>query len=133
MKIAVISDIHGNCVALDAVLSDLRQNRADSVLCLGDALQGGPQPREVVERLSSLGCPVVMGNADAWLLSGKNTSPTEQVTERQMQVRQWSLSQLSSDDIAFVEGFRPTIEIELEGGARLLCLHGSPASFDDVI
>ena len=133
MKIAVISDIHGNCMALDAVLADLRRDPAGMIVCLGDAVQGGPQPRETVERLQALGCPVVMGNADAWLLSGLNTSPTEQVTERQEQVRQWSLSQLSPDDIAFIKGFRPTVEVALEGGNRLLCFHGSPASFDELI
>src|SRR5262245_59763740 len=133
MKIAIISDIHGNCMALEAVLADLRRNPADSVVCLGDAIRGGPQPHETVERLRSLGCPIVMGNADAWLLSGLNTSDTEQVTERQEQVRQWSLSRLSPDDIAFIKGFQPTVRIELEGGNRLLCFHGSPASFDELI
>jgi putative phosphoesterase len=133
MKIAVISDIHGNCLALDAVLSHMQRDRPDSVVCLGDALQGGPQPRETVERLRALGCPIVMGNADAWLLSGVNTSDNEQVTEQQLQVRQWSLSQLSPDDIAFIEGFKPTIEINLEGTGKLFCFHGSPASFDELI
>jgi diadenosine tetraphosphatase ApaH/serine/threonine PP2A family protein phosphatase len=55
---------------------------------------------------------------------------------RQMQtIRQWSLSQLTSDDRAFIAGFQPTIEIEipLAAGRRLLCFHGSPASFDDII
>ena len=42
-------------------------------VCLGDAIQGGPQPAETVARLRELGCPVVMGNADAWLLSGEAT------------------------------------------------------------
>ena len=40
------------------------------MVCLGDAIQGGPQPAQVVSRLKELACPVVMGNADAWLLTG---------------------------------------------------------------
>ena len=41
MRIAIISDIHGNCVALDAVLADQRARAPDQVVCLGDAIQGG--------------------------------------------------------------------------------------------
>ena len=70
MKIAIISDIHGNAFALDTVLGDLKREPVDQIVCLGDAIQGGAQPAQTVARLRELGCPVVMGNADAWLLSG---------------------------------------------------------------
>src|SRR5207249_2211110 len=76
-------------------------------------------------------CPVVMGNADAWLLTGIDTA--EEATEAQRQVREWSSSKLSPEDTRYIGGFQPTVEITLEGGNRLLCFHGSPASFDDVI
>lgn len=136
MRVVVITDIHGNCIALDAVLADLTADRArhptDLLVCLGDAVQGGPQPAEVVARLRDLGCPVVMGNADAWLLSGVATGE-EPVSARQEAVRQWSLGKLSPDDRAFVAGFLPTISVPLAGGERLLCFHGSPHSFDDVL
>src|SRR5262245_39923488 len=133
MRIVVFSDIHGNCVALDAVLADLRQHPADSMVCLGDAIQGGPQPAEVVARLRELACPVVMGNADAWLLSGQNTSPTEAITERQAAVRAWSLARLTQEDQDFIAGFQPTVVLDLGEGRSLLCFHGSPSSFDDII
>src|SRR5262249_14872922 len=133
MRIAVFSDIHGNCVALDAVLADLRQRPADGMVCLGDAIQGGAQPAEVVARLRELACPVIMGNADAWLLSGRNTSPTEAVTERQEAVRAWSLTQLNETDRAFIADFQPTVLLDLGEERSLLCFHGSPSSFDDII
>jgi len=69
MQIAVISDIHANCFALDAALAHLRQNSIDQIVCLGDTVQGGAQPTQTLERLRELGCLVVMGNADAWLLA----------------------------------------------------------------
>src|SRR5512142_3377814 len=131
MRIAVISDIHGNCIALDAALDDLVQRPADHLVCLGDAIQGGPQPAAVVRRLRELGCPVVMGNADAYLLSGANTGdePTSEERQRMLDaVREWSLAQLSTEDRAFIQSFRPTVEVALEAGRRLLCFHGSPAS-----
>jgi putative phosphoesterase len=132
MRIAVISDMHGNCLALDKALGDIEQQRVDQIVCLGDAIQGGPQPAQTVQRLRELGCPVVMGNADAWLLTAEETG-AEKTTEQQLRVREWSLAQLSAQDKEFIEGFQPTVEIGLDGGRKLLCFHGSPGSFDDII
>ena len=136
MQIAIISDIHGNDVALDAVLADLERHAVDRVVCLGDAVQGGPQPAQVVSRLRALGCPVVMGNADAWLISGQDSGREPISPERQARmdvVREWMLSCLTPGDRAFIADFQPTVTIETGVGPRLLCFHGSPASFDDVI
>ena len=136
MRIAVFSDIHGNAVALQAVLTDLQATPADGLVCLGDAIQGGPQPVQVVERLRELACPVVMGNADAWLLSGVETGQEQFSADRLRQmeaVRQWTLSCLSAEDRDFIAAFHPAVEIPLMAGRKLLCFHGSPASFDDVI
>src|SRR5579864_2931649 len=126
MRLAVVSDIHGECFALDLVLQDIRRQGIEQIVCLGDALQGGSQPAETVARLRELNCPVVMGNADAWLITGQNTSPEEEISEKQQEVRTWSLAQLSGNDVAFVRQFQPTIEILLEADKKLLCFHGSP-------
>lgn len=69
MLVALLSDIHGNRVALEAVLSDVQAEMPDGVVCLGDVAGWGPQPRECVRRVASLGCSTVMGNSDAWLLA----------------------------------------------------------------
>lgn len=133
MRLAVFSDIHGNCLALDAVLADLRAQGIEQFVCLGDAIQGGAQPAETALRLRALSCPVVMGNADAWLLTGQETSSHEQVSESQLVTRAWSLAQLSAEDRAWIVSFSPTIEIPLQGGKTLFCFHGSPRSFDDIL
>lgn len=135
MKIAVISDIHGNCLAPDAVLNDLDPRPVDRIVCLGDAIQGGPQPAEVVQRLRELGCAVVMGNADAFLLSGQDDeeAATPERLSRLGAVREWSLAHLTPQDRQFIGGFQPTVTVDGEGGIRLLCFHGSPASFNDII
>ena len=136
MKIAVISDIHGNNMAFEIALADIKKHGVDQIVCLGDAIQGGPQPTEVAKRLQGLQCPVVMGNADAWLLSGMETGdegiPAERLV-RMEEIRQWSLSQLSGEDRKFILSFQPTVTISLEGELDLLCFHGSPTSFDDII
>jgi putative phosphoesterase len=136
MRIAILSDIHGNCVGLDTVLKEIEREHFDRVVCLGDAIQGGPQPAQVVSRLRELGCGVVMGNADAWLLTGEETGNESISDERRLTmdaIRRWSLEQLSATDRAFIQAFQPVINVELEAGRKLLCFHGSPASFDDVI
>ncbi len=60
MRIAVISDIHGNLPALDAVLEDLNEVRPDVVVQGGDVALGGPNPVEVVDRIRELGWPSVV-------------------------------------------------------------------------
>ena len=130
MRIAVISDIHGNCLALETVLTDIKQSRINKLVCLGDAVQGGPQPAETVALLRDLACPTVMGNSDDWLLTGVTT---ESLTPLQYQIRDWTLSKLSAMDREFIARFQPTIEIELSKNKRLLCFHGSPRSYDDNI
>ncbi|HSB02235.1 MAG TPA: metallophosphoesterase family protein [Anaerolineales bacterium] len=136
MRIAVISDMHGNDLALEVVEVDIQKQKVDQIVCLGDAVQGGPQPAEVVQRLRRLNCPVVMGNADAWLVSGVETGdegiPPERL-KKMGEIRDWSLSKLTEDDIDFIANFQPTITINLENGLDLLCFHGSPASFDEII
>lgn len=136
MRLAVISDMHGNCLALDAVLADIRENAVDQIVCLGDAIQGGPQPAETVARLRELACPVVMGNADDFLLKGEDSGAEPATAKRKRklnEVRLWSLSKLSEADRAFIGQFQPTVEIQLTPSKRLICCHGSPTSFDDVI
>jgi len=131
MRIAILSDVHGNCIGLDAALTDLQRRHADKIVCLGDMIQGGPQPAEVVARLRALDCPIVMGNADAWLLTGQATD-AEPTTAQQLAVREWQLTRLSPDDRAYIARFQPTVELDL-GGRTLLCFHGSPSSFDEII
>ena len=66
MKIAVLSDIHANLRALEAVLADVRQRGADRLLCLGDVVGYGPDPQACVDKLRELAMPTVRGNHDAW-------------------------------------------------------------------
>jgi putative phosphoesterase len=133
MRIAVISDMHGNGYGFEVALNDLQTIGVDRIVCLGDAIQGGPQPAETVRRLRGLNCPVVMGNADYWMLTGEDSGAEGPPSDKLLAVREWSLSKLSEADKTFISSFQPTVEIDLGEGQKLLCFHGSPASFDDVI
>lgn len=67
MRIAIVSDIHGNLIAFEAVIADLRQTAPDLIFHGGDLAHGGSSPSEVVDRIRTLGWPGVMGNTDEML------------------------------------------------------------------
>src|SRR5689334_10911651 len=70
MRIAVISDIHGNQTALEAVLRDLAQQPpVDQTVIAGDLCLNGPRPKEVLKIVNKLQCPVIRGNVDEEVVS----------------------------------------------------------------
>ncbi|WP_457321074.1 metallophosphoesterase family protein [Roseateles sp. P5_E11] len=68
MRIALVSDIHGNLPALEAVAADIRRRGADQVLCLGDNLSGPLMPRETAQFLMASGWPILAGNHERQIL-----------------------------------------------------------------
>ncbi|MBA2520026.1 MAG: metallophosphoesterase family protein [Chloroflexia bacterium] len=135
MRIALIADIHGNLAALDAAFTEIERAGVDQVVCLGDVAATGPQPHEVVAELRHRGCPVVMGNADAELLASDAGPGPDPATEegKLAELARWGAARLDADDLAFIRSFPPTISIVIEPFAELLCVHGSPRDFNDVI
>ncbi|HEX3454149.1 MAG TPA: metallophosphoesterase family protein [Gaiellaceae bacterium] len=131
MRLALLSDQHGNDVAFQAALEDVERIGVDDIVCLGDVVQGGTQPAEALDRLAALGCETVLGNADAFLLEIPEGSP-EPVTERQLEVRDWTLAQLDASHLEQIRAFAPIVRREHEG-LRLVLFHGSPRSYDDVL
>jgi putative phosphoesterase len=76
MKIAIVSDVHGNLVALEAVLADLDGQKPDLIVHGGDLAFNGPRPAECVDRIRSLGWPGVLGNMDEALESRRGRHPS---------------------------------------------------------
>jgi predicted phosphodiesterase len=132
MPLALVSDIHGNDAALAQVVAELERLGIAQVVCLGDVAQGGPEPAEVLDRLAGLGWPVILGNADAFLLEVPADSP-EPITEAQLERREWSVARLDARHLEQIRSFLPTLDVELDGGVTLRAFHGSPHSYDDVV
>jgi putative phosphoesterase len=76
MRIAIVSDVHGNLPALEAVIADLAGVRPDLVVYGGDLALGGPNPAEVVDRVRELAWPSVLGNTDV-VLGGERMIPEQ--------------------------------------------------------
>jgi predicted phosphodiesterase len=131
VHLALVSDQHGNDVAFRAALADVERLGIEEIVCLGDVVQGGSEPAQTLDRLAALGCETVLGNADAFLLEVPADSP-EPVTERQLEVREWTLSRLTSSHLEQILSFAPVVRRELDG-VSLLFFHGSPRSYDDVL
>jgi putative phosphoesterase len=133
-RIGILSDIHGNLVAFEAVLAALRAEGIERLVCLGDVAASGPQPREVVQRLRALRCPVVMGNADEEALNPPEPAAgADEDMRRIREINRWTAAQLSADEREFVAGFSSTVTILLADGGSVLCYHGSPQSYDDML
>jgi putative phosphoesterase len=81
MRIAVVSDIHANLTALDAVIADLRNTGADLVVHGGDLVSGGPRPAEVIDRVREMNWPGVYGNTDEMLWMPHRVSETLQAPQ----------------------------------------------------
>jgi putative phosphoesterase len=130
-RLALISDIHGNGVALDAVVADLARRGVDKIVCLGDIAAGGPQPREVIARLRALQCQCLGGNTEGWLVEGLPPGRSEE-TRRLDEVVEWARVQLAPEDLDYLATLPATLSCAV-GGLTLLCFHGSPRADLDAL
>ncbi len=132
MKIALISDIHGNHVALTAVLAALEQHQPDALICLGDVATIGPQPKEVLTTLQALDCVFIQGNHDEAMLNPKKAADLN-IHASLVSNLEWGISLLEPHDITFLETFQFTHEINLDADKTLFCFHATPLNNIDLI
>jgi predicted phosphodiesterase len=132
MRVALISDIHGNIVSLEAVLADIERENVDQLICLGDVATLGPKPVAVMDRLKALNCDYILGNHDTFLL---NPSVLHEYMDAPWFADSidWCRKQLRPDDFDFLRSFKPTLEIPLSEEHNLFCFHGSPNSNTEII
>lgn len=116
MKIAALSDIHGNLAALDAVLRHVRSQGADLVVNLGDIVSGSLQPRETADRLMALDLPTVRGNHERQVLASELADMRE--SDR------FARAALRADQLDWIARLPATLRIADD----VLMVHGTPES-----
>ena len=126
-RIAVISDIHANVPALDAVLEDLADQRPDEVLVGGDLVGRGPQGSAIVQRIRALGWTTIRGNHEDYLLSFRRRDvPERWLHDPEWSASRWMAAELSPDDERFIDPLPFSTTARLAPGLRLV--HGTPRS-----
>lgn len=113
MKIGIITDIHNNIVALEAVLAYFEKEQVEHIICCGDMIGIGPYPEETVQRMRKLPhLTAVRGNHERYLLEGLDMSEMEQP---EAEHHKWEHARLSDSSVEFLQGLPYKTEIDLCG------------------
>ena len=120
VRVAVISDVHANLYALEAVLGEIDREPPDALWCLGDTVGYGPRPNECCDLVRSRADLALIGNHDLVALGSTEVALAEFNTDA-AEASVWTAQELTDESRSFLEGLKPTAEPE---GAQLF--HGSP-------
>jgi putative phosphoesterase len=115
-RLAVLSDIHGNLPALQAVLAEIAAERVDLIVNLGDIVSGPLWPRETAERLMNLGWPTIAGNHERQALAAKPSAGDDDG---------FAAAELSASQRGWLQSLPATLRV-LDGS--VLLVHGTPHS-----
>lgn len=133
VRLAVLSDVHGNLHALDAALKDIKKHKPDRLLICGDLILGGPRPTEVADRIRSLeadGAHVVAGNTDIAVADFDYAAAFPQMEEVPHSIRagaEWAHDQLTDEHLDWLRRL-PAERRLWNGDTMVLTVHASPGS-----
>jgi putative phosphoesterase len=133
---AIISDIHANITALEAVLDDVKQQQVEAVYCLGDLVGYAAFPNEVIDRIQRDGTPTIVGNYDDGVGFDRDEcgcayrDPEEQRLG-DLSLR-WTQRTVTSDRKAFLRSLQSEIRFEADG-KRVRLVHGSPRRMNEYL
>lgn len=129
MRVAIISDIHGNQLAFEAVLRDLKEQPGiEQVVIGGDICLNGPRPRQVLEMVQELGCPVIQGNVDTEVANG---APDKGAKKRT--TVSWTREEIGPTGIYYLAALPFSHRIATPDGSELLIVHANPLNQDEAI
>lgn len=123
-RVAFISDLHANLVALDAVLADIDALGVTDIVCLGDIIDLGPEPNALLDRLDERGVRCIQGNHDPL-----DEHPS---LANLREIEDWTRDQIGPERLEALTSLPTELELDLDG-VRVLCVHGSPAADTDQI
>jgi putative phosphoesterase len=129
-KIAVLSDIHANLPALEAVLDDLRDLKPDAVYVLGDMVNGAPWPAQVLDLLLEQRWPMLLGNHDdAVLQLGTPRMEARYAHRERYATLWWTREHLSPRHVAALEQLPLEAVLTWQGELPVRLVHGVPGNF----
>jgi putative phosphoesterase len=136
MRLAILSDIHANVQALEAVLRDIAAEKPDAIYCLGDLVGYGANPNEVTGRIRDEGFPTVMGNYDDGVGFDRDECGCayreEAERERGQRSLNWTKAHTSEENKAFLRTLHAEVRLE-DDGRRILLVHGSPRRMNEYL
>jgi protein phosphatase len=121
MKIVIVSDIHGNYDALDSL-----PERYDELWVLGDLVNYGPEPKQVVDSVQEKAKLVVRGNHDQSIGYGDDPRCSAQFREMAEATRRFSEAVVTAEQKSYLRSFPPRVEA-VRGGARFFLCHATPS------
>jgi putative phosphoesterase len=122
MRIAVISDIHGNLMGLDAAMTDIEGQEVDEVWCGGDVAWGGPWAEECIARVRGAGWTTVRGNTDVWIAGDPQT--VDDPAKRNELKLTAAAHDISDDDARWLLD----LPVGHTAPGSILLVHGTPTS-----
>lgn len=132
VKYALISDIHGNLTALNAVLSDIEKVGADHIICLGDTISKGEHPHECIELVKEKCDAVLLGNNDIKYSRGIDELATTKCDDDSYERYYYNQKHLTAEDIHYLKSLPTCCEFMLSG-KLIRCFHASPTSLDKLV
>jgi putative phosphoesterase len=133
MKLAFISDIHGNARALEQVLADIQQKNVDRIYVLGDLCYRGPEPKRSLDLIRALHTDVIKGNADEWVVRGvREGEVPEQALAMMNRERDWTVLHLDRADMDYLQQLPSELRLSFEG-VSIHAFHATPHSIFDIV
>lgn len=130
MKIAVISDIHGNLYSLIKVLEDIDSQNVDSIICLGDLVGYGPHPNEVIALIRKRNILCIKGNYDASVVDNAYTYIRD--TNINSFSLPWTVEELRVSNRYFLDNLPDNMLINILG-KKVQFVHGSPNKINEYL
>ena len=136
MKVAVLSDIHGNAIALNYAIRDLKNLGINKVVILGDVVMKGPMPSQVMELLNDKDLEIlawIKGNTDMWFEEVSETWIPSSVREKELYpYYKYAKDSLKEEQILFIKKLPSEYSLILNG-FKILCVYGTPKSIVEAI
>ncbi|HEY3310264.1 MAG TPA: metallophosphoesterase family protein [Anaerolineales bacterium] len=132
-RLAVLADIHANLPALEAALSEIEALGVDEIIVAGDMLTG-PNPLEVLQLLRSLGCRMIRGNHENYLLRYYHgDAPDWWYTSRQWAFIYWNYQKLLPEWLDFLAALPEQLSLDYTGMHAIRVVHGSPRNVSELV